>query len=530
MKRRDLLGAAFAVSALSLVTGGKRAAADAAPAFDYAWLKGQARWRAQQPYVAPAAIASSQIARLNWDEYAHIRFRPEHALWADDALRFRIQFFHLGLHVLKPVRINLVRAGRALPIPYDTQRFDLAESGLVASDLPRDLGYAGFRIHFHTDFSRDVVAFLGASYFRAVGETLQYGLSARGLAIDCGMNRPEEFPDFTEYWIEQPAPDSSTLVVHAMLDSPSLAGAYRFEITPGENLVMRVEAALYPRRSIERLGIAPLTSMFLCAPYDRRVSADWRLAIHDSDGLAMWTGNGERLWRPLRNPRAVEFNAYQDDAPRGFGLMQRDRDFGHYQDDNAFYDRRPSLWVEPLAGFGKGSVDLLEIPADYETADNIAAFWNPAQAVQARAELLFAYLLHWGSTPKPAEATTALTAMTWSGLGGAPSRARDYLSQRFVVDFRGGMLEMLETERKGTRPKVEVVATASHGSLENISGYHLLTQPAYRAVFDVRPGDFTGTIDLRLYLRLDGRALTETWLYQWTPPERPAGAAASADA
>ena len=528
MKRRELLGAAaFAVSALPFAAMPARAET---VAFDYAWLKGQARWRAQQPYVPPAQTVSTRIARLNWDEYQHIRFLPEHALWADDALRFRVQFFHLGLHVLTPVKINLVRDGRARPIAYDARRFDLGESGLEPSLLPPDLGYAGFRIHFHTDFERDVAAFLGASYFRAVGESLQYGLSARGLAIDCGMTRPEEFPAFTEYWLEQPTADSSTLVVNAMLDSPSLAGAYRFEITPGTNLVMRVDAALYPRRAIERLGIAPLTSMFLCAPYDRRVSGDWRPAIHDSDGLAMCTGNGERIWRPLRNPRAVEFNAFQDDAPRGFGLLQRDRDFGHYQDDNAFYDRRPSLWVEPLAGFGKGSVDLLEIPAQYETADNIAAFWSPAQPVQGTNELLFAYRLHWGNAPAPAQQATAYTAMTWSGLGGAPSRAREYFSQRFVVDFSGGVLDMLEPEIKGAPSKVEVVVSASHGSLENISGYRQLIQPGYRAVFDLRPGDFTGPVDLRLYLRLDGNALSETWLYQWTPPPRAPGSTEHAEA
>jgi glucan biosynthesis protein len=156
-----------------------------------------------------------------------------------------------------------------------------------------------------------------------------------------------------------------------------VTGAYRFLIKPGTTQMMDVDAALYPRKPIERVGIAPLTSMFLYAENDKRISNDWRPEIHDSDGLAMWTGHGEWIWRPLVNPAHLRFNAYADNNPRGFGLMQRDRDFDHYQDDGVFYDRRPSLWVEPKSGWGKGSIQLVEIPTVDETFDNIVAFWNP---------------------------------------------------------------------------------------------------------------------------------------------------------
>ncbi|CAN0603063.1 unnamed protein product, partial [Ectocarpus sp. 12 AP-2014] len=212
------------------------------------------------------------------------------------------------------------------------------------------------------DFRRDLVAFLGASYFRAVGESRQYGLSARGLAIDTGLSREEEFPDFTAFWLETPAAGATDVVVHALLDSPSITGAYRFRLRPGKNMVMDISASLYPRQAIERIGIAPLTSMYQTGENDRRKANDWRPEIHDSDGLALWTGAGERLWRPLVNPRTLRVSHFRDDNPRGFGLMQRDREFSHYQDDGVFYERRPSLWVEPRQGWGSGDVVLVEIP------------------------------------------------------------------------------------------------------------------------------------------------------------------------
>ncbi len=509
MNRRDLLKGSAALATIPFLT---RAAFAAAPtqSFDYAWLKGHARELASRAYdpngqtPAPAALT-----RLNWDQYQSIHFHSERALWANDDLPFRIQFFHLGLNFGKAVRLHEVVDGHAHEIVYDPSMFDLSKLNLGA--LPKNLGFAGFRINFRPDFVRDVAAFLGASYFRAVGGELQYGLSARGLAIDCGSQSPEEFPDFTTFWLERPKADATTLTVYALLDSPSVAGAYRFDIAPGKVQTMRIDAALYPRKTIERIGIAPLTSMFLCAPSDHRVADDWRPSIHDSDGLAMAAGSGEWIWRPLANPAFPRFNTFSDNNPRGFGLLQRDRNFDHYQDDGAFYDRRPSLWVEPLAGFGKGSVQLLELPAENETADNIAAFWNTDARPKAGEEHLFAYRLHWGEK-MPAVPTLASTAMTWTGIGGVVGWKHTYFSWRFVVDFAGGDLANLPHDAK-----VEPVVSASRGKLELLSARPLASINGYRAMFDVVPAD-DQPVDLRLFLRSGDRALTETWLYQWTPP------------
>ena len=522
MQRRDFLKAAgCALAAAALPARDARAEHSThvlgkAHPFDYAWLKGHARALAQQPHDPPPPKLPKALADLGWDAYQAIRLRNDHALWVNDPLRFRAEFFHLGLYFKRPVQMFEVSRGLARELAYDPALFDYGKSGLHPGDLPANLGFAGVRLHYHTDFSRDVAAFLGASYFRAVGGEGQYGLSARGLAINCGMQKPEEFPVFSAYWLERPAPDSSTAVLYALLESPSITGAYRFAITPGDVQVMDIDAALYPRRSIERLGIAPCTSMFLCGENDRRMAYDFRPEIHDSDGLALWNGHGEWVWRPLEDPRRLRVNAFQDEHPKGFGLLQRDRDFADYQDDGVFYDRRPSLWVEPKGDWGRGSVQLVEIPTADETNDNIVAFWNPEQPPKPGQELLYGYRLYWGHPP-PAQSPLARVAATRTGLGGVVGKPRTYYSRRFAVDFAGGDLLML-----GKRAKIEPDLHVSHGKIELASVRPLDAIGGYRAMFDVRPpDDGTTPIDLRMVLRLGDQALSETWIYQWSPPPAP---------
>jgi len=302
------LGAARIASAPAWAASSRDFATLGRPrAFDLAWLKGHARMLAAQAYWPPEAHLHEAVRKLDWDQYQSIRFRLDHALWAKVDFRFRMQFFHLGLSYQTPVRLHELHEGQTQELAYDPAMFDYGKSGLSGTHLLADLGFAGFRVQSHTDWQRDVVAFLGASYFRAVGGEMQYGLSARGLAIDCGMDRPEEFPFFTSFWFERPAADSDRLTVYALLDSPSVAGAYRFDIYPRANLIMEGDCALYPRRAIERLGIAPLTSMFQYGENDRRMAQDWRPEIHDSDG-AGHVGRQRRMdLAAPRQSRAVAF-------------------------------------------------------------------------------------------------------------------------------------------------------------------------------------------------------------------------------
>jgi len=483
--------------------------------FDYASLKGQARALAGKPYQSHGGLPPA-LEGLTWDQYQAISYRKDHALWTGQDDKFLAQFFHMGLYFKKPVTMHEVADGKAREIKYNASMFDYGKSGLGKAKLPETLGFAGFRLNRKEDPNRDFAAFLGASYFRAVGKEGQYGQSARGLAIGTGGDKPEEFPDFVAYYLQKPSADDETLVLYGLLDSPSVAGAYRFAITVGEPLVMEIDCALYPRTTIERMGIAPCTSMYQAGENDRRMGYDWRPEIHDTDGLAMHTGSGEWIWRPLTNPPQLRFNAFADNNPKGFGLLQRDRNFDHYQDDGVFYEKRPCLWVEPKGSWGEGSVQLVEIPTVDETFDNIVAFWNPKEKPQAGQERLFGYKLYWGSAP-PSVPERAHCVNTWCGLGGVVGQKRTKWSQRFAVDFVGGNLAALEAASAKVDPDLQVRG----GTLETVSCRPLREVDGYRVMFDVVPDkEDSSQIDLRLYLKDKTGALSETWLYQFSPPPK----------
>lgn len=522
MDRRSLLKFGFALAAglpLTLTGTGQVMASDSAKAsdqeraFSFDWLREHARTLSERAHQPAGDNLPAPLKALDWDQYQQIRYRPDQALWRNRDSAFQIQFFHLGLYFLEPVQFFEVVDGRARPIGYQPEHFDYGDNTALA-DLPEDLGYAGFRLHFHQDFDRDLAAFLGASYFRAVGESRQYGLSARGFAVNTGLPVAEEFPRFRSFWLQRPQPGDLHMTVYALLDSPSLTGAYRFEIHPGRNLNMDVTAAIYPRKPLERFGVAPLTSMYQTGENDRRMANDWRPEIHDSDGLAIWNGSGERLWRPLTNPESLRTSHFVDSAPRGFGLLQRDRNFDHYQDDGVFYDRRPSLWIEPGEDWGEGSVILVEIPTRDETFDNIVAFWNPAQSWRPGNEYRVNYRMTWGEDMPHAPTELGTVRATRTGIGGVVGQPREEFSRRFAVDFAGGTLGMLDGDAG-----VEAVVTASRGETELVSARPLEAINGFRAMFDLVPDESTDPIELRLYLKLGEQALTETWLYQYLPPD-----------
>ncbi|GBD42575.1 Glucans biosynthesis protein D [bacterium HR40] len=517
MRRRTLLGSLAAAGTLPLLPR----LVPAAEGFSFEQVVERARLLAAAPYRERGDERPPQLAALSWDAYQRIRFRPDHALWADLDVPFRIQYAHLGIFFKKSVRLHEVVGGSERLIDYEPALFDYGGTRFDPP-LPHELGFAGFRIHHHTDFEPDVAVFQGASYFRAVDSRNQYGMSARGLAIDTGLDRPEEFPDFTDFWLVRPGPSDTTLRVFALLDGPSVTGAYRFDIAPGDTTLFDVEAVLFFRRSVERLGIAPLTAMYQCGENDRRVCDDWRPEIHDTDGLAIVTGRGERLWRPVGNPTRVRVTTYLDDSPRLFALEQRDRDFGHYLDDGARYHLRPSVWVEPLDAWGPGRVMLVELPTPDETFDNIVAFWNPERPPAAGAEMRLRYRLHWGEQA-PLPSPLARVIGTRTGRGGVVGHPEPPRTRKFVVDFAGGKLPLLAAERK---PEIEI--ETSHGyttapvldaspSGPKAGIWRLRGSDVFRVAFDLHWQD-PKPVDMRLRLRLGHEVLSETWVYLFDPP------------
>jgi glucans biosynthesis protein len=510
--RRSLLAGAAA----SLVAAPFVRAATARPnlysgpevPFSFAQLIDWAKTLSDEPYRAPVIRHRELIQRIDYDAYQQIRFRSDWAIWAQGDGPFPVELFHVGEFFKEPVRIFVVeREGTAREVRYGNDLFTYGASDF-ARQLPPDTGFAGFRV-MTAPGEPDWLSFLGASYFRSPGETRQYGLSARGLAIDTAMPTPEEFPRFTNFWLEQ-IPGAKDLVVNALMESPSVTGAYRFHTVRGKGVVMNIEAHLFPRTDIKRVGIGPLTSMYWYGKYNRRAAVDWRPEIHDSDGLAMLTGAGEYIWRPLNNPLAVQTSSFFDRSPKGFGLAQRERRFDQYEDDGVFYEKRPTVWVEPVGDWGAGAVQLVEIPTNDEIHDNIVAYWEPADTFRAGQHREFRYKLHWRLT-EPHETPNAKVVSTRVGAGGVPGRPRPQGTVKYVVDFEGAAIDPY---RK--RDELEMVVTAPAGRIDRQAIYPVLETRKWRATFDFTPSD-SKPVDLRMYLRKDGKALSETWLFQHTP-------------
>ncbi|MEZ5584205.1 MAG: glucan biosynthesis protein G [Candidatus Competibacteraceae bacterium] len=430
--------------------------------FNFADVHRRAANLAQQPYREPDHPIPAFLRELSYDHYRDIRFRADKGLWRDDGLPFEVQFAHPGFLFLQPVKINVVEEGEVKPIPFREEWFDYG-TNTFPEPLPPDLGFAGFRLHYplHRDSYYDEVAvFLGASYFRAVGQQQTYGLSARGLAIDTGLPKAEEFPSFREFWLEKPQPDATEITLYALLDSPSVTGAYRFVVKPGPATVIDVKAQLFLREAVEKFAVAPLTSMFFHGEPTERFMDDFRPEVHDSDGLLLALGSGEWLWRPLNNPTRLQTSAFRDNNPRGFGLLQRDRDFNDYQDLEAHYQQRPSVWVEPLGEWGPGFVELVEIPADAERYDNIVAFWVPEQPLDSNSTFTTEYRLYFALQldRKPPGGKTLATRIGAGGvIGSDPSR------RLFVLDFGGPVLADLPEQTP-----IKALVSASAGKIENV--------------------------------------------------------------
>ncbi len=475
--------------------------------FSFAGLVDRAQKNASRPYKAPQPRAARIIEDIDFDAVQKIRFRADHALWAGRS--DPVSFFHLNRYSGDPVVLHALDRGKARAILYGPDYFDYGPSGLDAGALAH-LGFAGFRVMDGPDKPTDWLAFQGASYFRSSGQDGQYGASARGIAINTGAATAEEFPRFSEFWLESNGP---AITIHALLDGPSVTGAYRFDAAKNEaGVVMDVHCQLFFRDEVTQLGMAPLTSMYWYGENERPRAADWRPEIHDSDGLALWTGKGERIWRPLIDPPRVTTNSFADDNPKGFGLMQRDRDFADYQDDGAFYDKRPGIWVEPKGDWGAGAVQLVEIPTDDETHDNIVAYWRPDRAVHAGDTLSLDYRLYWQNQEPSYPTAIAKVVATRLGRGGIPGQnpwPRD--KHKFVVDFTGGPLMQMQQ-----RYDVTPVVSASRGTIDNAYVVKVVGTEHWRALFDLQL-EGNAPAELRLFLRLGTRTLSETWLYQYFP-------------
>ena len=478
-------------------------------------IEARAKSLAQDDFKPIEANIPDELANMNYDQYRSIHFRPEASLWRGESL-FEIQLFHHGFLYREPVVLHMASSVGDPSLKFKQDFFNyVGQAEALAGKAPENIGFAGFRVHYPlntNEYKDEFLVFQGASYFRLVGPGQVYGLSARGLAIDTAESSGEEFPVFREFWLVKPEPDQTRLVLYALLDSPSVTGAYRFEITPGAPTEMGVEARLFARRDIKKLGIAPLTSMFHHGENTTRFVDDFRPEVHDSDGLLVAAANGEWIWRPLSNQRALRVSSLADENPRGFGLLQRDRDFNHYLDMEADYELRPSLWVMPQGDWGKGRVELVEIPTDSEVNDNIVAYWVPEQAFKAGETRRFSYRLRTFDQHL-AEQGGARVLRTRIGWGAVPGQSNPppHSKRQFVIDFRGGELENLSAD-----VPLEAELQKNSGTITDLMVTRLPDQKTWRVSFKLEP-EGNNLVDMRMFIKLRDQRLTEVWSYVWYP-------------
>jgi glucans biosynthesis protein len=498
--------AAAAAPALAQQQPAPPASAPALFAFDR--VVDEASRLAAQKFQPYAVEAPPPFNNIGYDQYRDIVFRPDAAIWLREPSFFRLEFFHSGFIYKQPVQIFLVEDAQAKPLAFSPDYFTYGYGGLTPPTNLTGLGFAGFRVRApisQPDVYEEVIAFLGASYFRAVARNIGYGLSARGLAIDTAEPTGEEFPTFRKFWIEKPSAGSDRLVISALLDSPSAAGAYRFTLTTGAETAISVDATLFPRKDIKRAGLAPLTSMFLFDDMNHSRVDDFRRAVHDSDGLQMLSGGGEWIYRPLSNPRTLQVSDFVDRSPRGFGLMQRARAYSDYEDAEARYERRPSVWIEPVNDWGAGVVELVEIPSEREANDNIVAYWRPDTKLPTLQPYRFLYRMRWLDDLLPPPELLWVAA---SRSGSSLDRSR----RIFVIDFRKGPDGATIANDDGWK----VVATASRGTVMNTTYYMVPSQNVLRVSFEFDPGS-DKLSELRALLTRGGKVASQTWLYRWTP-------------
>jgi glucans biosynthesis protein len=486
----------------------------AAHVFGFDDVRKLALERARHEYRPAADTLPETLSKLSDEQYRNIRFRAAGSLWHSQSL-FEVEFFHRGYRNRE--RVNLFEVGTEGGVTALTYNPNLYTFGALqkAPKAPANLGYAGFRVHYPLqtpNYKDELISFLGASYFRVLGRNQHYGASARGLAIDTGSQSGEEFPVFTDFWLVRPKPQDRRLTIYALLDSRSVSGAFQFEVQPGSVTLVEVHNTLYLRRPIAKLGVAPLTSMFLYgADSAGRRFDDSRPEVHDSDGLMAQTGQGQWLWRPLMNPKELRVNRFMDENPRGFGLIQRERAARQYGDLESQYETRPSYWVQPLGAWGKGGVELVEIPSEEEIHDNVVTYWVPSEAPPVGKPLSYHYLLsaYLSSSEWPpgghVVATRSGNPPSGEGRPRYPPGAR-----RIVVEFAGGDLDTLAAAQP-----VKAEVSADNGHVESLT-VQRTEGGSWRASIIVTPRA-KKAVDLHCFLTLYGEVLTETWVYQWTP-------------
>jgi periplasmic glucans biosynthesis protein len=456
---------------------------------------------ASKPFKEPQAPPLPNVfSNLTFEQYTAIRRVPGSAIWSNQKLGFSLEPLHRGFVYTTPVGINIVDNGIAQNVIYDGADFDFGQLKPPAG--LGDLGFSGLRVLKASDQGfEDVAIFQGATFYRSRAHAQPFGLTARGLAIGTGDDPGEEFPLFRQFWIEKPNPAANTLTIQALLDSASVAGAVRFTLRPSDTTIIDTEMTLIARAAVDKLGFAAMAASYLFSPLDHRRPDDVRAAAYESTGLQILSGSGEWLWRPVSNRDTLQISAFSDVNPRGFGLLQRSRSFDAFYDDETHWELKPSLWIEPIGDWNEGNLRLLEIPAASETNENVIAQWRPKASMAAATTQSIAFRQFWCWSP-PSKPPLAACVSSRNGKVGN--------RQRFAVEMAG---DMFADPAKAAAASADI--QASPGKIVSVQVFPYKDRRSVRVVFDLDPGSETYS-ELRLTLKVDNQAASETWLYRWT--------------
>ena len=469
--------------------------------FDPGVVVDLARQLSRKPFTPVPGDLPDVFANLNYEQYSTIR-SVQPPIWGNEGRGIAVEPLHRGFVFGNPVDLFLVEDGTVRRLAYDPSRFEFGRLN-VPQNVP-DIGYSGFRLISTGDGKPfDFAIVQGATFFQAVARGQNFGAIARALTLKPAEAKGEEFPIFRAFWLERPAVGSNSITVHGVIDSESTTGAIRMTFRPGDMTIVDVETTLFPRVNLDHVGLGGIGSTYFYGPNDRRDADDIRTAAYESSGLQIWNGKGEWLWRPLHNPENLQISAFVDESPKGFGLLQRDRTYEAFQADEQRYDRRPSLWIEPLGEWSQGSVQLLEIPTNAEINDNILTYWRPKAQMAAGSEVAFAYRQYWCWTP-PERPPLATVSATRVGRGSAGRR------RRFAVDFSGDMLG------DNSPADLKSILTVGPGTFHNVKLWPYPERKTVRVTFELDPGN-ENACEMRLILEAGGKPISETWLYRWTP-------------
>ncbi|MEJ2164814.1 MAG: glucan biosynthesis protein G [Desulfobacterales bacterium] len=483
-------------------TVGTLCAADGTAYFDA--VIARAEQMAHKPYQPPEPVPQ-YLDRLTFDQWQNIVFREDRSPWPADN-NFVLQFYHIGYLYKQPVKIYTIDSQGIHEFPFSSKLFSYGDLK-PPEEMPEDLGFAGFSLYYplvQTEARNEFLVFIGTTYFRAVGKGQWFGLSARGIAIDTASPQGEQFPYFKAFWLARPAAKADSIRIYALLDGQSVTGAYQFEIYPGDQTVMDVESVLFLRKKVEKLGIAPFSSMFLQGSNSTRRYNTLSPQMHDSDGLSIQTRDNRWIWCPLQNPQQLAVQDFQLENPQGFGLMQRDRRFCSYESLAQHYQDRPSAWLTPAGSWKKGSLQLFEIPTDTENNDNIVVFWMPDESYELLQPIRFGYRISWqgDDTMRP---SIGYVVNTRTGPGIMKKNSRT-----FEIDFAGGSLGRLSSDA------VSAVVSVEKGA--KLLEHHIVKNEfvkGMRLELQIEPPE--KPVRLEAFLQAGDEAITETWSYVFHP-------------